>query len=226
MWACLTKLWHWYTQTLKIDYTVLNLLVYTEQHMCNVVKLEIFWFSFTIIRQNYQSFYITYSYTFFSSLLLSMYWEKQEKSNWSSLFQIQHFNMSSQNPLKIKPQWWRMEGIWRFYSSNQSEFRLTKLWPTLWRRAEPTGFYDWGVIKMTEMSVIFNGLIVKSVYICKCTQNTIFNISHRSVGTKTSVSFTFSLWKWNCKLVYQLVNCIGGSRSSRCGLTLKSHHWQ
>lgn len=85
MWACLTKLWHWYTQTLKIDYTVLNLLFYTEQHMCNVVKLEIFWFSFTIIRQNYQSFYITYSYTFFPAFFYQCT-EKKRKNQTEALF--------------------------------------------------------------------------------------------------------------------------------------------
>lgn len=194
MWASLRNLWHWYTQTLKIDYTVLNLVFYTKQHMCNIVKLEIFWFSFTIIRQGYQSFYIRYYHTFFSSLLLLLYWEK------GLFFKVNNCNMHSQNPLKIKPQWWRVEGIWRVYASNQSKFRYTKLWPTLWTRAEPTGFYDRNVL-------FFNVLAVKSIFICKCTRNTIFSVNHSSVGTKDSVSFPFSPWKWNCRIIYQAVNC-------------------
>lgn len=54
MWDCLRKLWHWCTQTLKTDYTALNLVFYNKQHIYNIVKMEIFWSSFTIYRQKYQ----------------------------------------------------------------------------------------------------------------------------------------------------------------------------
>lgn len=79
MWACLRKSWHWYTQTLKTDYTALSLVFYTKQHTCNTVKLKIFWFSFTIISKYYQSFCTRYYHTFFSILVLLMYWEKKGK---------------------------------------------------------------------------------------------------------------------------------------------------
>lgn len=197
------KLWCWYTQTLKIDYTVLNLVFYTKQHIYNIVKLEILWFSFTVIRQDYQSFHIRYYHTFFSSLLLLLYWEKRKNQTEGLFFKVNNCNKHSQNPLKIKRQWRRVEGIWRAYASNQSKFRYTKLWPTLWTRAGPTGFYDWD----DRNVLIFNVLFVKSIFICKCTQNTIFSVSHWSVGTKTTVSFPFSLWKWNCRIIYQAVNC-------------------
>lgn len=45
-----------------------------------------------------------------------------------------------------------------------------------------------------------------------------------SVIPEYSVSFTFSLWKWSCKFIYQQVNCIGGSRNSLCGWIVKIHH--
>lgn len=38
------------TLTLKIDYTVLDLVFCTKQHIYNIVKVQIFWFSFTIFR--------------------------------------------------------------------------------------------------------------------------------------------------------------------------------
>lgn len=45
-----------------------------------------------------------------------------------------------------------------------------------------------------------------------------------SVTAEYSVSFTLSLWKQNCKFIYQLINHTGGSRSSLCGLVLKIRH--
>lgn len=45
-----------------------------------------------------------------------------------------------------------------------------------------------------------------------------------SVTAEYGVSFTFSLWKWNCKFIYQAVNHIGGCRNSLCGLIPKTHH--
>lgn len=137
--------WHWYSQTLKIDYTVLNLVFCTKQHMRNTVKLEIFWFSFTIIRQDYQTSISDIITHFFQPSFINVLKKKKRKYQTEALFfKVNNFNMHSQNPLKIKPQWWRMEGIWRVYASNPSKFRLTKLWPTLWTWAEPTGFYDCG----------------------------------------------------------------------------------
>lgn len=45
-----------------------------------------------------------------------------------------------------------------------------------------------------------------------------------SVTAEYGVSFAFSLWKWNCKFIYQAVNHIGGCRNSLCGLIPKIHH--
>lgn len=164
MWACLRKSWRWYTQTKKLI-TLSWTWCFITSSVC--VTLSSWHFHSPLSDSIIKAPILDILRHFFQTSLL-MYWEekKRKKQTEALFFRVNNFNMHSQNPLKIKPQWWRMEGIWRVYTSNQFKFRLTKLWPALWTRAEPTGFYEKDLL-------IFN-----VIFTYKSTQNTIFNISH------------------------------------------------
>lgn len=62
---------------------------------------------------------------------------------------------------------------------HQSKLRLIKLWQTPWTRGK-LGFMPWaaGGHRNVQDILISNVFIVKSIFICKCTQNATFNISH------------------------------------------------
>lgn len=215
MWACLRKSWHWHTQTLKIDYTALSLVFYTKQHMCNTAKMKIFWFSFTIIRKHYQSVCRRYYHTFlFHSSFINVLRKKGKTKLKLSFLKSTILTGTHRILLKLN----HSDAGWKEYE----EFMLLN---NLNSDSQNCGQHCEPELNLLEV-LIFDVLIVKRIFICKYIQNTIFNISGWSVGTKTNESSTFFLWQWNCKLIYQVVNCTGGSRSSQCGLTLKSHHWQ